>query len=87
MPFLINQDVELMDWSAKSADMNPVLHIWDQITTHIRDMENPPTTQQLHDAVMAAWDALKPEILRSLARSMPQRVCAVQDARRGHTQY
>ena len=40
--------------------MNLIKHIWDQMAIHIRDMDNPPTTQpQLRDAVMAAWNALE----------------------------
>ena len=64
--------MEVIDWPAKSPDMYPIEHIWDQMTIHIRDMDSLPTTQQqLRDAAMAAWDALRPERLRSLVRSMP----------------
>ena len=41
MTFLENQDVEVMDWPARSPDMNPIEHIWDQMAVHIRDMDNP----------------------------------------------
>ena len=37
--------------------------------------------------LMAVWDALRPERLTSLERSMLWRVRAVQDARGGHTRY
>ena len=40
------QYVEVMDWPAKSPDMNPIDHIWVQMAIHIHDMDNPPTTQQ-----------------------------------------
>ena len=88
MMFLENQDIEAMHWPAKGPAMNPIEHIWDQVNIHIYDMDSPPTTQQqLRDALMAAWDALRPDRLRSLVRSMPRRVHAVQDARGGHTRY
>ena len=71
MTFLENQDVRVMDWPAKSPDMNHIKHIWDKMAIHIRDMDNlPATQQQLRGAVMAVWDALGPERLRSLVRSM-----------------
>ena len=77
-----------MDWPAKSPEMNPTEHIWDQIFIHIPDMDNTPTTQQqLCDAVMAVLDALRPNRLRSLVRSMLRLVRAFQDARGGHTQH
>ena len=86
MTFLENQDVDVMDWLAKCPDMKLIEHILDRMAIHIRDMANPPTTQQrLSDAVMAVLDALRPERLRSLVRSMPRRERAVQDGRGVHT--
>ena len=32
--------------ASQSPDMNSIEHIWDQMAIHIRDMDNPPTTQQ-----------------------------------------
>ena len=88
MTFLENQDVEVMDWLAKSPDMNPIEHLWDQMAVYIRDMDNPPTTlHQLLDALLAAWDALRPERLRSLVRSMLRRARALLAAHGGHTRY
>ena len=86
MTFLENQDMEVMDQLAKCPDMKLIEHIWDQMAIHIRDMANHSTTQQrLSDAVMAVWDALRPERLRWLVRSMPRRGRAVQDGRGVHT--
>ena len=39
--FLDQQDVEVMDWVARSPDMNPVEHVWDQMSVWIRDMDDP----------------------------------------------
>ena len=44
--FLEYQDVDGMDWPAKSPDMNLIENIWDQMSIHMRDMDNTPTTHQ-----------------------------------------
>ena len=86
MTFLENRDVKVTNWLAKCPDMKVIEHIWDQMAIHIRDMANPPTTQErLNDAVMAVWDALRPKILRSLVTSTPRRGRTVQDGRGVHT--
>ena len=88
MTFLENHYLGFMDCPAKSPDMNPIGHIWGQMAIHIRDKDNPPTTQQkLRDVVKAAWDVIRPERLGSLVMSMPRRVRVVQGARGGHAQY
>ena len=57
--------MQVMDWPGKTR-YERYEHIWDQMATHIRDMDSPRTTQQrLRDAVIAAWDALRPERLGS----------------------
>ena len=42
--FLDQQDNELMDWPARSTDMNPIEHVWDQMSVWIRDMDDPSST-------------------------------------------
>lgn len=86
--FLDEQDVEVMDWPARSPDMNPIEHVWDQMGIWIRDMAFPPSTVvELQQAVRQAWDAVGPQRVRNLVESMPRRVRAVLAARGGNTRY
>ena len=43
--FLDQQDVEVLDWPARSPDMNPIEHVWYQMLFWIRDMDDPPSTR------------------------------------------
>ena len=86
--FLEQQDVEVMDWPARSPDMNPIEHVWDQMGIWIRDMAFPPSTvAELQQVVRQAWDAVGPQRVRRLVESMPRRVRAVLAARGGNTRY
>ena len=40
--FLDQQDVEVMDWPARSPYMNPIEHVWGQMSVWIRDMDDLP---------------------------------------------
>ena len=86
--FLDQQDVEVMDWPARSPVMNPIEHVWDQMSVWIRDMDDPASTvAELNNAVYQAWAAVWPGRVRTLAESMPRRVRALLAARGGHTSY
>ena len=51
--FLENQDVEVMGWSAKSPDTNPIEHSWDQMAIHIHDKIT--FLQHNNNCVMQWW--------------------------------
>ena len=86
--FLDQQDVEVMDWPARSPDMNPIEHVLDQMSVWIRDMDDPPSTvAELNNPVRQAWAAVRPGRVRTWVESMPRRVRALLAARGGHTRY
>ena len=86
--FLDQQDVEVMDWAARSPDMNPIEHAWNQMSVWIRDMDDPPSTvAELNNAVRQAWTAVRPGRVRTLVESMPHLVRALLAATCGHTRY
>ena len=84
--FLDQQDAEVMDWPARSPNMNPIERVWDQMAVWIRDIEDPPSTiAELNNAVRQAWTAVRPGRVRTLVDSMPRCVRALLAARGGHT--
>ena len=86
--FLDQQDVDVMDWPARSPDMNPIDHVWDQMSVWIRDKDDPSSTiAELNNAVRQAWAAVRAVTARTLVESIPRRVRALLAARGGHTRY
>ena len=77
-----------MDWPIRSPDMNPIEHVWDQMSVWIRDMDDPPSTvAELNNAVRQAWDAVWQGRVQTVVESMPRRVSALLAARGGHRRY
>ena len=71
-----------MDWPSMGPDMNPIEHIWVQMSFWIRDKEYPPCNlAELRQAVRQAWRAVRPRRVRTLVESMPRLVRAVLAAR------
>ena len=75
-------------WPAYSPDLNPIEHCWDQVGRVVRQRVLPGDT--LHDLrryLQDAWDAVTPERIARLIRSMRRRCVACIAARGGHTRY
>ena len=72
--FLEQQDVEVVDWPARTPDMNPNEHVWDQMSVW---MTPTSTVAELNNAVHQAWAAFRTGRVRTLVESMPRRVRAL----------
>ena len=85
---LRNMGIAVLPWPAKSADLNPIEHLWDELERRIRDRPHQPTSlQQLRQPLVEEWDAIPREAWRHLIGSMRRRSLAVVDADDGHTRY
>ena len=68
--------------------MNPIEHVWDQMSDWIRDMDDPPSiVAELNNAVHQAWAAVRPGRVQTLVESMPCRVRDLLSDGGGHTRY
>lgn len=77
--------VHVCDWPAHSPDLNPIEHVWAWMKRWIEDLAGPrPAGNRLRRAVMEAWEAVPPDMLTKLYRSMPRRLKAVIDLNGGY---
>ena len=68
--------------------MNPIEHVWDQMSVWIRDKNDPPSTvAELNNAVHQAWAVVRSGRVQTLVESMPRHVRALLAIRGGHTRY
>jgi hypothetical protein len=71
-----NQAIKLLDFPPYSPDLNPIENLWNDLA---RRVEKRPARnwEELQDIVAEEWEKTDKELMRRLARSMPQRMQAV----------
>ncbi|GFX94994.1 uncharacterized protein TNCV_3046261 [Trichonephila clavipes] len=71
---LESKDIERMDWSARSLDLNPIKHVWDFLGRRLAARTVPPVTiRELRLALQDEWAAMPQQLIDTLILSMGRR--------------
>ncbi|GFT52234.1 transposable element Tcb2 transposase [Trichonephila clavipes] len=71
---LENEDIERMDWPARSPDLNPIEHVWDFLGRRLAARTLPPVTiRELRLALQDEWAAMPQQLIDTLILSMGRR--------------
>ena len=71
-----NQDIDVLDWPAQSADLNPIENLWSILDIKCKNRK-PQSEEELFNILQEAWNALTVQELTDLVDSMPRRCAAV----------
>lgn len=86
--YLQEMNITRMEWPARSPDINPIEHVWDELGRCVKQRNPPPITlRELKIALTEEWENIPQNRIRNLVYSMPNRVNAVMEARGGNTKY
>lgn len=86
--YLHDVGIRTMDWPARSPDMNPIEHLWDELKRRVRArVPAPSRLPELRMAMEEEWNAIPQDFIVRLVRSMNSRMLAVIRARGGNTKY
>jgi transposase len=86
--YLNEVGIVTLPWPARSPDMNPIEHVWDELGRRIRHRENiPETIPSLRIALQEEWEQLPQDVIANLIRSVPRRLETLIAARGGNTRY
>ena len=82
--FLESECVDRMDWPPKSADLNPIETVWDELAIRAATRLNSHSSlNDLREALAEEWDALPQQLIDNLIDSMRTRVQECIDAHGG----
>ncbi|GFS68987.1 DDE_3 domain-containing protein [Trichonephila clavipes] len=71
---LPSEDIERMDWPARSPDLNPIEHAWDFLGRRLAARTLPPVTiRELRLALQDEWAAMPQQLIDTLILSMGRR--------------
>ena len=85
--YLQDTGIPTLQWPARSPDLNPIEHLWDQMARNIQWGNIPRTLPLLRNALHDEWERIQQPAVEDLIRSMPRRIRAVITARGGNTKY
>ncbi|CAH2233909.1 jg14667 [Pararge aegeria aegeria] len=84
--YLNDMNITVMEWPARSPDMNPIEHVWDLLKRKVKS-SIPATANvgELRIALVEEWRRLSQETIDNIILSMPRRVETLIRARGGNS--
>ncbi|GFT98429.1 transposable element Tc3 transposase [Trichonephila clavipes] len=71
---LESEDIERMDWPARSPDLNPIEHVWDFLGRRLAARIVPPVTiRELRLVLQDEWATMPQQLIDTLILSMGRR--------------
>ncbi|GFW65232.1 transposable element Tcb2 transposase [Trichonephila clavipes] len=85
---LESEDIERMDWPARSPDLNPIEHVWEFLGRRLAARTLPPITiRELRLALQDEWAAMPQQLIDTLILSMGRRCETCLAVRGDHIPY
>ncbi|GFY28528.1 transposable element Tcb2 transposase [Trichonephila clavipes] len=85
---LESEDIERMDWPARSPDLNTIEHVWDFLGRRLAARTLPPVTiRELRLALQDEWAAMPQQLIDTLILSMGRRCETCLAVRGDHIPY
>jgi transposase len=88
MGFVNTNGVTILEFPARSPDLNPIEHEWDELGRRLKKRQHQPgSVPELAQALQEEWNNILIRRIRALYLSMRSRLRACEIANGGHTRY
>ena len=87
MDLLQRNNVNVLDWPARSPDLSPIEHMWDMLGRRVHERHDVNSLADLERALHQEWRWIPVYDVNKLMNSMRRRCDAVMAAGGGHTRY
>ncbi|CAK9809256.1 Transposable element Tcb1 transposase [Anthophora quadrimaculata] len=84
--FLEQHHINVMQWPAKSPDLNPIEHLWNYVKNEI-EVKKPSNLNDLYNVIEETWKKIPIDRCIHLINSMPRRCSEVIKNKGGATRY
>lgn len=86
--WLVENEINILDWPAQSPDLNPIEHLWDEADRRLRQYQVKISSKEaLWESLQQVWGEIEVETCRKLIESLPQRINDVIRAKGGYTRW
>ena len=86
--YIRQHGIQMMDWPARSPDMNPIEHLWDLLDRRVRGRQQvPQTVAELRQALIDEWCNIPKVDITNLVNSMRRRCTELLRENGRHTHY
>jgi hypothetical protein len=75
--------VRCLKWPAQSPDLNPIEHLWDEVSRRLA-VRKCTNCEELYERLVEEWDRIPIELIQKLIDSMP-RCCMAVVLSNGHS--
>ena len=87
MAWFQEKGIQLIDWPGNSPDLNPIENMWQIMKRKLEEKEVSSVTAMKEEITNIWENEIAVQYCRTLARSMPNRLQAVLEAKGGPTKY
>ena len=70
-------NVNVLQWPARSPDLSPIEHLWDQLGRQVRERHDVNNIRNIERALQAEWVRIPLQVIRKPICSMRRRCPAV----------